>query len=213
MPPKRRLPSIPPASPPANPCIKGLRLKNPPEGCPGVPREGFRPGVLRPGEAVDGFDGVLGEEKLRPPRLPIELPPPARAQALDSKKVDTVKKTRTKSAIPAISFFLIATVPSFICASFQWLWSHPQRFPAGSTASGPPVIHYSTLAASGFGKKKAKLSARLLTSKVSPIGLNQRQSQVFLVGTVLVTLPSVATPFCTGDYYTQSHRCQPVSEE
>ena len=56
---------------------------------------------------MDGLEGVLGEEKLRPPRLPAELPPPALAQALDSTKVESAKNNTTKSAKPAISCFLI----------------------------------------------------------------------------------------------------------
>jgi hypothetical protein len=113
MPPKRRLPSIPPASPPANPCIKGLRPKKPPDGWPGVPREGFLPGVPSPGELGDGLDGILGAEKLRLPRLPEEPPLPALAQALDSTNVETPKKNRTESAKPAISFFLISNVSPY----------------------------------------------------------------------------------------------------
>jgi hypothetical protein len=113
MPPKRRLPSSPPASPPANPCIKGLRLKNPPDGWPGVPRAGFLPGVLRPGEPIDGLEGELGEEKLRLPRLPEELPPPALAQALDSTKVEKAKKNTTTSVKPAISCFFISNTSPY----------------------------------------------------------------------------------------------------
>lgn len=37
------------------------------------------------GELVSGLDGILGDEKLRLPRLPADPPRPARAQALDSR--------------------------------------------------------------------------------------------------------------------------------
>ena len=119
VPPKSMLPSSPPANPPAKPCIKGLRLKKPPEGWPGVPRDGFLPGVLSPGEPMEGLDGVLGEEKLRLPRLPAELPPPALAQAVASTKVETTKNDRTKSAKPPISCFLISGVAPYRVKSCQ----------------------------------------------------------------------------------------------
>ncbi|MEM5787083.1 MAG: hypothetical protein AAGU11_07170 [Syntrophobacteraceae bacterium] len=81
-------PSIPPASPPAIPAMNGLRLKNPPWDCPGIPGEDPLPGALNPGE---GPEGVLGDEKLLLPLLPIEPPFPALAQALDSTKIKVEK--------------------------------------------------------------------------------------------------------------------------
>lgn len=41
---------------------------------------------LEKGELGDGLEGILGAEKLLLPRLPKELPPPARAHAVDSIK-------------------------------------------------------------------------------------------------------------------------------
>lgn len=58
-----------------------------PEEAPGDGLTGPR-GVLKserepgmPGEPGDGREGMLGDEKLRLPLLPDEIPPPARAQA------------------------------------------------------------------------------------------------------------------------------------
>ena len=58
----------------------------------------FRPGALRPWELVGGLEGICGDEKLLPPRLPEEPPPPAFAQALDSMNVAIPKKNIVESA-------------------------------------------------------------------------------------------------------------------
>jgi hypothetical protein len=86
--------------------MNGLLPNMPDEGWPGVwgiPGLGDEYGVL--GE--DGLDGMLGVEKLRLPRLPMEPPLPARAQALDSMKPARHKNNNVDKTIPAKTIFFI----------------------------------------------------------------------------------------------------------
>jgi hypothetical protein len=63
--------------------------------------------VLIPGELWEGFEGICGEEKLLLPRLPVERPPPALAQALDSINVAIPKKNRVEKRRAKCIFLLI----------------------------------------------------------------------------------------------------------
>lgn len=71
-----------------------------------VPGAGVDPGELN-GLLGEGLDGMLGVEKLRLPRLPDEPPPPARAQALDSRVSQNTKHREIKSPIATYSFFVV----------------------------------------------------------------------------------------------------------
>ena len=77
--------------------MKGLRLNIPPvDGCRGgVVIPGPELNGCEPGEGLDGVDGV---EKERLPRLPMERPPPARAQAADSSTSVSAKNAIMKTA-------------------------------------------------------------------------------------------------------------------
>jgi hypothetical protein len=85
---------------------------------------GFLPGMLMPGEPGEALEGICGEEKLLLPRLPMDRPPPALAQALDSMKVAIPKKNRVENT--SIQGFLpiIVTILSSLVFMFQ-LWSIP----------------------------------------------------------------------------------------
>ena len=83
------------------------------------PVKGLRPGAVIPGELGEELDGARGAEKLRLPRLPKDPPPPARAQAVDSRKVAAPKKKRTDSAKPVNRFLFISNVSPCRLACFQ----------------------------------------------------------------------------------------------
>lgn len=78
--------------------------------------------MFMPGEPGEALEGVCGEEKLLLPRLPMDRPPPALAQALDSIKVAIPKKNRVENT--SIQGFLpiILTILSSLVFMFQ-LWS------------------------------------------------------------------------------------------
>ncbi len=75
--------------------------------------------MLMPGEPGEALEGICGEEKLLLPRLPMDRPPPARAQALDSIKVAIPKKNRVENT--SIQGFLpiIRTILSSLVFMFQ----------------------------------------------------------------------------------------------
>jgi len=78
------------------------------------------PGLLN-GLLGDGLEGILGVEKLRLPRLPDELPPPALAHALDSRVIQNTKQREIKIPIATYSFFLVFILD---CAPiFKVKWS------------------------------------------------------------------------------------------
>lgn len=92
------------------PCRKGLRPNHPEEGWLAAPGKVLGvcvgPGLLN-GLLGDGLEGILGVEKLRLPRLPDELPPPALAHALDSRVIQNTKQREIKIPIATYSFFLV----------------------------------------------------------------------------------------------------------
>ena len=125
-PPNSMLPSKPPATPPASPCQNGLRgAVNPDEGPPGEPGMGFRPGVLSPGEPVEGLDGIFGVEKLRLPRPPDDPPPPALAQALDSIRVNAPNRSTTKNRVLRCSLLGFLIVLLFSCSFPKYMVLSP----------------------------------------------------------------------------------------
>lgn len=65
---------------------------------------GFLPGAFKPGDPVDGFDGMLGAENVRDPRIPEEPPPPALAQAIEDIIVEAAKKNRHVKVRPKKNF-------------------------------------------------------------------------------------------------------------
>jgi hypothetical protein len=94
------LPKKPPTKPPARPRKKGL----PPGWEKGRLTVGL--GVVGDWEGPDG--AVLGAEKLRLPRKPPDLPPPARAQiSLETKaRVKTRMIPRPRNFIKNLLFFI-----------------------------------------------------------------------------------------------------------
>jgi hypothetical protein len=83
---------------------------------------GFRPGMFMPGEPGEALEGDCGEEKLLLPRLPMDRPPPARAQALDSMNVAIAKKNRVENTSIQGFLLVILTILSSLVFMFQ-LWS------------------------------------------------------------------------------------------